>query len=68
MSKILRMQVYYIAFDYVIGTVEMIDGPYGTFEEAQSELVSIDSSANVDKRLIIVQQTLEVLDVHRGTD
>jgi hypothetical protein len=46
----------------------MIDGPYGTLWEAQEELVSIDSTTDVDKRLIIVQQTLEVMNVHGTTD
>jgi hypothetical protein len=63
MSKIQRMQVFYIVFEYDHGQLEMIDGPYGTFDEALAEM-----NSTYNKGCVIVQQTLEVLNVHRPTD
>jgi hypothetical protein len=57
------MKVYYIAFDYGQGQLEMIDGPYGTLDEAKAE-----QSMGDDGRLLIVEQTLEVMNVYRATD
>jgi hypothetical protein len=62
------MKVFYIAFDYGQGQVGLIDGPYGTLDESQAEMVSIDASTSVDNRLVIVEQTLEVMNVYRATD
>ena len=56
-----RMKLYWIAYDHGPSGTEMIDGPYGTYVET---LVERDSLlvGEPDEKLIIVSQTIEVLE------
>ena len=54
------MKVYYIAYHYQAG-MEMIDGPFGTFSEAQSERDHMIGTNVDDPNLVVVTEHKEVM-------
>lgn len=54
-----KMRLYYIAYRYSDGQVEMMCGPYGTGSEADSER-NLMLNGVVDDKLIVVRQEIEV--------
>ena len=57
-----KMRLYYIAFKYSDGMLEMIDGPYGCRWEAMSERYSL-CGKYTDEKLIVVRQDIIVEEV-----
>ena len=56
-----KMRLYYVAYRWPGGAMEMIDGPYGTRSEAYSEKDSLDKGG--DPHLIVVCQNMDVKEV-----
>lgn len=56
--KTKQMKVYYIAYDFGL-SFEMIDGPFGTYSEANAEREALCNGTN-DERLVLVQEFKEV--------
>ena len=55
------MKVYYIAYNYHGNGLEMIDGPFGTFSEAQSERDNMIGTNVDDPNLVVVTEHKEVM-------
>jgi hypothetical protein len=55
------MKVYYIAYNYHGNGLEMIDGPFGTFSEAQSERDHMIGTNVDDPNLVVVTEHKEVI-------
>ena len=55
------MRLYYIAYKFSDGELQMIDGPYGTSLEAMSERDSMNTDK--DEKLIVVRQSIDVTEL-----
>lgn len=56
----MKMRLYYIAYDYGISGMEMIDGPYGTASEAFASRTALTRLGGEQENLIIVRIIEEV--------
>jgi hypothetical protein len=56
----MEMRLYWIAYDYGHGQLEMLDGPFGTRWEAQNERDSMLELFTKDDQLVVVWQTVKV--------
>ena len=54
-----KMRLYYIAYRYSDGQIEMLDGPYGTASEASTERNNMCGDTD-DPRLVVVWSIVEV--------
>ena len=57
-----KMRLYYIAYRYSDGQIELLCGPYGTDSEAMEERDSLLNGVK-DDSLVIVRQEIEVKEV-----
>ena len=55
------MRVYWIAFDFGHGDLEMIDGPFGTMGIAHNERIKLLGNSKDDEKLVIVVEYKEVV-------
>lgn len=55
------MRIYYIAYKYPDGELQMIDGPYGTSLEAMTERDALNVEG--DENLIVVRQSIDVMEL-----
>ena len=56
-----KMRLYYVAYRYPGGGLEMIDGPYGTGSEAYAEKDYLNKDG--DPNLVVVVQNMDVKEV-----
>jgi hypothetical protein len=59
----MEMRLYYIAYQYQSGHLEMLDGPFGTASEAYQirDAMAVDNGNDGDLKVVVQSKKVEIL-------